>query len=637
MYAADLTGAAMGCLGLIAVLAITDAPTAVFIIAALAAIGSYLFANGKNLSKAAAFTACVLLLFSTAHSILVHQQKSLLSPRWIKGRIASRPLYEKWNTFSRIAVSGDPLSKELYNELIITIDDTAATPILKYSGDDNEIKFLKADVVNIAHFLRPHSSALIIGPGGGRDVLSAVAFKQRQITAVEINGDILDAVNNRFGDFSGHLDRLPELKFVNDEARSFVARTPERFNIIQTSFIDTWAATAAGAMVFTENSLYTVEAWQLFLNRLAPDGIVTFSRWYHRELPAEMYRLTAVAAAALKRNGIDDPSGNILVLRRRYGGKDVIDDTGVLLVGKRPFTSEELSVIDQLSPYLHFDVIFSSQKSADSIFTQIAQGKSPDLIPGLTLNITPSVDDKPFFFFMLKVKDFLTLKSFDQGMQTANTKAVSIMIVLLFTVLGLSFFCLMVPLFLTHKGQSLKGSGSFFVFFAAIGLGFMFIEISQMQRLILFLGHPVYGLSIVLFSLLVSSGLGSLFTDRYIADFRRHLFFSAWLIAALAVTGLLTVPVLSVFQSSSNLVRFLISILILLPAGFLMGMQFPFGMKIALSRQGAISPWLWGINGAASVCASVLAMVIALVFGISTTFWMGFVFYLVAFFIVARK
>ncbi len=144
---------------------------------------------------------------------------------------------------------------------------------------------------------------LVVGTGGGRDVLSALAFEQAAVVGVEINKDIIEAVNGKFGDFTGHLDRRPGVVFVNDEARSYIARRQKAFDIIQVSLIDTWAATAAGAFVLSENSLYTVEAWETFLKRLSPQGLLTFSRWYFRDRPGEVYRLTALASASLLRLG----------------------------------------------------------------------------------------------------------------------------------------------------------------------------------------------------------------------------------------------------------------------------------------------------------------------------------------------
>ena len=170
-------------------------------------------------------------------------------------------------------------------------------------------------MTNIGYYLRPEREVLVIGAGGGRDVLSALTFGARSVTAVDINKNIIRTVNGRYGDFTGHLDRNPRVRFVNDEARSFVARSRDRFGTIQISLIDTWAATAAGAFVLGENSLYTVEAWTTFVSHLADDGLLSVSRWYFKERPAELYRTTTLAVEALRALGVTEPRRHIAIVR----------------------------------------------------------------------------------------------------------------------------------------------------------------------------------------------------------------------------------------------------------------------------------------------------------------------------------
>ena len=214
-----------------------------------------------------------------------------------------------------------------------------------------------------------------------------------------------------------------------------------------------------------------------------------------------------------------------------------------------------------------------------------------------------------------------------------NMNATSVLIVLFLFVVGLTLLCIIVPLILTAKKVNLEGSLPFFVFFASIGLGFMLVEISQMQRLIIFLGHPVYSLSVVLFSLLLGSGLGSFLTHRLRNwGMPRNLILPfAGLLAGLIVFDIVTLYFIKELESSSTFIRVLASTAMLLPLGITLGMPFPIGMRLATMTVGNITPWLWGINGATSVCASVLAVVIAMTAGISTSYWAGFFSYTIAF------
>ena len=214
-------------------------------------------------------------------------------------------------------------------------------------------------------------SVLVIGAGGGRDILSALVFGAKSVTAVEINKDIIRTVNGRFGDFTGHLDRDPRVRFVNDEARSFVARSKERFDTIQISLIDTWAATAAGAFVLSENSLYTVEAWTTFLQHLSDDGLLSVSRWYFQDRPAEMYRTTTLAVEALRAVGVTDPRRHIVVIRNMQLANrpaDTPDGVGTILVSRRPLSDAELDTLDRESARLQFDVPFSPRRATDETY-----------------------------------------------------------------------------------------------------------------------------------------------------------------------------------------------------------------------------------------------------------------------------
>lgn len=659
LYAADLAGAALGCILLIFVLRITDAATTVIVIASFASLGALFFAVDKNFKKlklAALITTLLLAWFSLINTFLVAKQSSLIRIAWVRSSYEPRPLYEKWNSFSRVTVidpgeKTDPLfwgmspaykGQEKIDQLRIFIDAAAGTIMTGFKGNVKKLEYLKYDIINFVHYVRPDSNVLVIGTGGGRDILSALAFNQKSVLGVEINDNIIRMLNNRFGDFSGHLDRIPNVRFVNDEARSFFARSKEKFDIIQVSLIDTAAATAAGAFVLTENSLYTVEAWKIFINHLTPSGILTFSRWYYRDLPGEMYRLTSLASASLMKVGVENPRKHMVILRCMTGeeAKGEIG-VGTMLVSKNPFTDKDIDLVENVARQLQYEIILSPRFAADKTFEAIASGKDlAGVVANFPINIAPPVDDSPFFFHMLRLRNLFEWQKL--GVGEHNAKAIFVLGALLFIVIGLSILCIIVPLAMTTKRSSLKGSLPFFIFFTAIGLGFMFIEISQMQRLIVFLGHPIYGLSVVLFSLLLSSGLGSYFTQKINeADALKTAFAClAALVGVLSLFGIATTNTLSLFDSASTGARIALSVSILFILGFFMGMPFPLGMRLASTQSSSLTPWLWGINGAASVCASVLAVVIGLTSGITTAFWVGVFCYLIAFFAfvgMARK
>ncbi|HOZ48579.1 MAG TPA: hypothetical protein PLO37_04495 [Candidatus Hydrogenedentes bacterium] len=660
LYAADLAGAALGCILLIVTLNLTDGPASVFIVAAFAAVSAFLFAvpTGKRCISAAAIL--VAAVFAAVAAFQAFQADRQAAPRlrlkYTKGRTDPFPLYEKWNSFSRVDIRGEPdtwrkpfcwgLSEVApdtrVQELGVHIDAGSGTIMTRFDGHLQPLEYLKYDIVNTVHHLRSDADIAVIGAGGGRDVLSAMLFDQHSVEAIEINGAIVEAVTKRFADFTGHLDRDPRVRFVTDEARSYLARHKGGFDIIQVSLIDTWAATVAGAYVLSESSLYTADGWEIFMGKLTPRGILTFSRWYFRERPGEIYRLVSLATEALKRIGVNDTRGHIIVVRNMScrtwlddaeNVKDGPEGIGTILVAREPFTAEDVDKVESLCRDMHFEVVVSPRTAIDDTFETIANGKHLDrFYASYPLNVAPPTDDSPFFFHMLRLRSIFNGDLHDQGQVTCNVRAVVVLGTLLVTVLGLTFLCIVIPLILTTKAGSMKGSLPLFMLFIGIGLGFMLVEISQMQRLIVFLGHPTYGLAVVLFSLLLSSSLGSLFSQRFIraGNDRAAMACLLLLLGALVVFGAWTPHVTQAYRSSVTPVRIGLAITILLPLGFFMGMPFPLGMRVAAGKTAAVTPWLFGINGAMSVCASVLAVVIAMSSSISTAFWVGFSCYVVA-------
>jgi hypothetical protein len=661
LYAADLAGAALGCLTVGPLLGVADAPTAVLATSATAAAAAVLFASDaaaglfgsrRRLVTSCSAVAVVFVVATVAHGLAARHGSAWLRLVWVKGQYEARPLVEKWNSFSRIRVVGDPtrairpsgwgLSGRLpagltAHELHLDIDSYAGTELTAFHGNTDDVAHLKYDVTNVVHYLRPDSRVIVVGTGGGRDVLSALAFNQKAVTGVEINRGILDLVNRRFGDFTGHLDRDPRVRFVNDEARSYIARLTGDTDIIQISLIDTWAATASGAFVLTENSLYTVNAWRIFLDHLAPRGILTVSRWYYADRPGEVYRMAALASTTLMQMGVERPGDHYAIVRARPpASANAPDGVGTMLVSPDPLSEADLDRLESVASRLDFEVVQSPRHSADDTFAALASGaRIQNAIANNPLNISAPTDDTPFFFHMLRLRDvFNTSRWQDQGIVRFNMTAVGVLGVLLVTVTVLTALCILLPLLLSAERHHFAGAGAHLLFFAAIGLGFMLVEISQVQRLTIFLGHPVYSLSVVLFSLLLSSGVGSASTAR-LSTGRSAVVRMALLVAVLIAFGAITPAAVHYYEGARTGVRIAVAVAILVPIGFFMGMAFPIGMRRALRDTPSIAPWLWGVNGAASVCASVLVVVIALGAGISAAFWAGTACYAVAFSAIA--
>ena len=623
LYAADLAGSAAGCILTIPILNHIHAPTAVILNAGIAALAAFAWpSNGKTRWIAGSCGALLLALGA------INQSVKLVDIQWLKGgRNSHDGLYEKWNAFSRIHVrelGSQPFGWGLspryraqreIGQLYLDIDSGAATVITKFDGSLNAVEHLKYDVTALAHYLRNPTSVLVIGIGGGRDILTSLAFGQRHVTGVEINPDILRLLTRRFGQYSGSLQNNPDVTLVHDEARSYVARSLESYGIIQASLIDTWAATSAGAYVLTENGLYTKEAWLTFLSHLTPDGILTMSRWYYEAQPAEILRLAALATASLMDIGVADPRQHVIIVRNQ--------DVATIMVAKRPFSAADIDAVTKISKAMEFQPVLTPRFAERPEFEAISTpGQYEHLIRTYPLNIEAPTDDSPFFFHMLRAGDLLKRSTF-QGMNQLNLRAVNVLGRSLAIVSGLSAIAIIAPLVFRRKvreGRSIR----LMIYFAAIGLAFMMVEIGQLERLIVFLGHPIYGLTVVLFVLLLASSCGSFYSSRMRPwMWLLPVALAAFIFASPSVTYRLT--------AASTPVRIAISALLLFPSGFFMGMAFPLGVSKAVSvNEGAPTAWYWGVNGAFSVISSVLAVAVAVFWGVTVTLLVGLGAYILA-------
>src|SRR5690349_5690312 len=295
LYAADLTGASLGCLGIIFALLVVDPVSATFWLGAFSAGAGWMVVRSRgdagSSRRLSGMVALAMAAVAALHTGLAVGGKSHLGVFWAKGNEQTNTLFERWNTYSRVRVR--PLGESMpfgwgfthdpdvrINQNLLDIDADAATVITRFDGDLSKLSYLKDDVINAAYLVQPPSDAAIIGVGGGRDILSALLFGAKRIRGIEINPAIFEVLTDKFANFSGHLDRQPGVSLVNAEARSYINHSSDRYDLVQISLIDTWAATAAGGLTLTENRLYTVEAWGDFYRALKPGGLLSLSRWY---------------------------------------------------------------------------------------------------------------------------------------------------------------------------------------------------------------------------------------------------------------------------------------------------------------------------------------------------------------------
>ena len=653
VYAADLAGASLGCLGVLALLDVFDAPSCLLAVAAAASIGAGLFAwsEPEPNSGRRGITARIgrwsgpvaLALFATA--VLNASTVYGLQPAMVKDRVDDRMAveYEKWNSYSRIVVrqpwtsapwlwaASDRMPEIAVRQRSLDIDGDAATIMFAFSGNAEDAGFLKYDVTNIAYSIRNSGRAAVIGVGGGRDILSAWMFGFRDITGVELNPILIDLLTRRepFASFAG-LAALPGVHFHVDEARSWFARTESRFDLIQMSLIDTWAATGTGAYSLSENGLYTLEGWRRFAEALKPTGVFTVSRWYAANDIDETGRMLSLAARTLLDLGVSDPARHLAVIANA--------NLATLIMSRQPLDAAELAVLHRVSDEMNFQIVLAPDTAPTSpLLGNIAKARDPVQLAGVTSNLsfdlTPPTDDRPFFFNQLPLTQAWK-KAFDIDLYTSGgvkggnlVASVTLLIILVVaTVLVIAVIVLPLRPAIRDTSKRLAIAGS--AYFLLLGLGFMLVEIALLQRLSLFLGHPVYSLSIVLFGIILWTSLGSLLSEKL--AFRSQGEFVLW--AALLTSYLAGLPLwmpgaLAAIESAGILLRCATAVAIIAPAALLMGFGFPAGMRTVLVQNPKPAPWFWGINGAAGVLGSILAVAIGITFGINAVLVLGAVCY----------
>jgi hypothetical protein len=637
VYCADLLGAGAGCALFVPFMAGGEGPRLVLLLGALAVAGGAAMA----LAAADRVTARVatLALAVCVIAFIARLDRRTLQVQWAEGQRDGVHEFETWNAFSRLTVGPRPQRAFAWGfgtrfsgddwevaQKALKIDSAATTVLTAFDGDFEKVPHLRWDVTALAHAVRAHGPVLVMGVGGGRDVLTALAFGHQRVVGVEVNRDILGLLRGPFGDFTGHLGERAGVELVADEARSYLARSPERFEIIQASLVDTWAAAANGAYVLAENSLYTQQAFRLFLDHLTPDGFLSVSRWYFKTHPGETLRLVALAAAVLRERGAVPPEDHLFLAR----GHSV----ATLLVGARPLTADDLQRLHAWCVQKGFDELLHGGMPP-SLWTQLAATVEPRaLLRASAVDLSAPTDDRPFFFNMLRLRDAFTRSAAPLDVITGNTDAVRTLGWLFAITVVLSALFVLTPLWSRRSaGRAPPAAASRMVYFAALGVGFIMIEVSQMQRLMISLGHPVYGLTVVLVSLLVAAGLGSLWTQRAGRAGRP----ASWLLRALLVllltaivTAAATAALAAPLVRLPSVVRIVCSVGLLGPLGFLLGMPLASGLALSAGDPDSYRALYWGVNGATSVCGSVLAMMVSLSLGITVTYGFGVLAYLLA-------
>jgi SAM-dependent methyltransferase len=648
LYFADLLGAGVGTMLSIVGINYLGAEATIYAAAAAGGLSATLLLT-KGVRRSLRMGTTAVLFLSVAMTVIAsrHEIFPVYFPPHKIFRTAMEPHYSRWHIVSRIDIfppehsifiGGGAMSPTYKGPItpvrVIYQDGHAPTGIVKVpDGDLSNVPILDYILQGAPYVVKPNAEqALVIGVGGGIDVLIALAYGARHVVGVEVNPVTVDAVKNTYADFGGRIFDRPEVELINAEGRHYLTTTDRQFDVIQLSGVDTYSALSMGAYALAENYLYTVEAIQDFWDHLSPGGILSFSRFLFAP-PRENLRLVSVQLEALHRMGIENPERHFIII----SGPTPFAPWAEILLKETPFTPEEAAVYRRWAMSMKFYMVYDPFVKSDNAFNWLIRAPHAEramFIETYPYDISAITDDNPFFFQYYRWQS-LTRPMKSSGGVPINQLPLGLLVMLvslvqIFVLAGIS---IIVPL-LPQRSllRQVEHKWRLLAYFGALGLGFITVEITLLQKFAVFVGGPIYSMAITLFAILVFSGLGSLSAPR-IGGSMGHKLTIIFIMLAAAIAGEMlfvnfAIPKLMFLPHEA---RCLVAILALAPLATVMGMPFPTGIRFAQLLGDAIIPWAWGINAVTTTLGSIACILASMEVGFTASLLSAGIIYLVGF------
>lgn len=655
-YAVNMIGSAAGCLLATPVLRAFGGGGVVLATAALTFLAAFFFARaaGRRVLATSSLGLCVLagLALPWADSLLpfpVAAGKTL--DMELRKGVPLIATY--WDPICRIDVVGDEAGRDA---LHVYQDGDAPTWIPSKHQEEGAFASSHLALAYMPKLVpgttARRDKALVIGVGGGHDIRTALVMGATRVVGAEINASTAEMMRDRFSDYSGGLYSDLRVEIIVADGRSVVARSDEKFDVIQITGADTYAALASGANLVAESYLYTQDALDDYMEHLTDQGMLAVLRWRFRP-PRESLRLVGMAALALKKLGVEDPSKHIAVVNvdstgSLFDGHEVQARYAVTLVKRTPLTDGERAQFRRFAkehPTGNYSIAYlpgdPSEPEFEGYLGAIREGDAAQRAfeDAYAYAIDPVSDDRPFFFQFFRGRDVVGDRAEEKGKEHFwsviglgpaglqvlwYSMAAAVLLVILLVIAPLVVF--------RRSGLAVPGGGRLVVFFIAVGLAYLMVEIATMQRLTLYLGHPLFALSLGLTTFLVGSGLGAAWSARIAeGSERKGAAIGALVVVVLLAFHAFGVPkVLEATLDLSTPARATLAVLMIAPLAFFMGFPFPLGLRRARAQAPRLLPWAFGVNGGASVIASVLAILFAMDYGFAAVLLFGAGLYLLA-------
>ena len=526
-------------------------------------------------------------------------------------------------------------------QLAVFTDADNMTAITRYNGNPETISYLEETTSALPYHLKQHADILILGAGTGGDILRANNHEIKHIDAVELNPQVIDLVKEKYADFAGHLYSNTHINLQVGEARGFVATSNKTYDLIDISLLDAFGA-STGLYSMAENYLYTEQAIQDYLRHVSPGGYLSITRWI-KIPPRDEPKILATVIKTLRQANIGQPGLRLIMIRSWQ--------TSTLLVKNGVISAEEINRLKQFCSERSFDLVYYPGISAQEVnrfniqlqpylyqaAMALLSNEREAFINDYKFNIKPATDDQPYFFHFFKwrtLPEILLL--LNSGGIFLMESGYLILIAALLQAIVVSLLLIALPFWLWKNKLGINpGSRNhlrILVYFFCLGLAFLFIEIAFIQKFILILHHPLYAITVVLSTFLLAAGAGSHFSAKLSRSAKKSV-----IMLPIAVISLLGISYSLSFESIAGFLlktgylnRYMFSILLIAPLGFCMGMPFPMALAKISQSAPALIPWIWGINGCASVISAILATLIAMQFGFTVLIFLAIALYGVA-------
>lgn len=660
IYGWDLAGAGLGSLVVIGVLFVAFPQNALIFVGVLGLV-SMLVASVELGVKRHVTVLIVLLvsaitmtLFAVNLELRMSPYKSLpqtlqvdgtkvieqdSSPFGLISIIESRNVPFRHAPGLSLASTAEPLP-----QLGIFTDGDNMTAITMVAEDQSQLVYLDQVTSALPYHLAMPGSVLIVGAGGGTDILQALYHSNSSksspsIDAIELNPQMIDIVGKRYSEFNGDLFHRPGVQVYDGDVRGFLTQNQKKYDLIQLSLIDAFNASASGLYALNEDYLYTIEALKLYLGNLAPGGILSLTRWVKMP-PRDTLKLFATAVEALRQMGVENPSERLVLIRSWQ--------TSTLLIKNGIFASQDINGTHEFSDARSFDVDFAAGLPlADESYNQMAEPwfqtgtvamlseSQEQYLDEYKFDLHPAIDDRPYFHHFTKWSSLPEIfKLRDRGGMSLIEWGYVVLVMTLLIAAVLSVVLIALPLLaLPRYSTEDKDSVSktrVILYFLGIGIAFLFMEVAFMQKFILFLHHPLYSFSVTLAAFLVFAGTGSTLSARMAQLYgRRTLLLGS--VTGIVLLGLSYIFILdSLFEWLSAipvLAKIMLTVLLVAPLALLMGMPFPLALSSLADHAETLIPWAWGINGCASVISASLATLLAIHVGFSSVIMLALVLY----------